>query len=248
MSDASLHGLRHWSISTVNKAEKDRGLLLLHIKGLRGSVGMAAYRGTASEAGVTAGLMDPSLPVADAQEIALKEFDRLTALNRGSTIDKERTAVPRIVENALNELRPYGVPSQAQYKIEWTHPKLRLPFLGFADFFWEDHGIIVDLKTTLRMEDDATDEHARQVASYCMGISDNLDGRVTYATPTKVATYRVEDMRERVETLVEITARLERWLMSVDSIDELCGDITPNYSLFYYDQQMKAAGKQLFGI
>ncbi len=36
MSEADIHGLRHWSISTVNKAEKDRGLLVLHIKGLKG--------------------------------------------------------------------------------------------------------------------------------------------------------------------------------------------------------------------
>ncbi len=248
MSEADIHGLRHWSISTVNKAEKDRGLLVLHIKGLKGSVGMAAFRGTASEAGVAAGLLDPTMSIADAQELALKEFDKLTALNRSSDLDKQRASVPRIVENALNELRPYGVPSKTQYKIEWSHPRLRLPFLGFADFFWEDHGIIVDLKTTLRMENDVTEEHARQVASYCVGISDNLDGRVTYATPTKVATYQVDDMRGRVDALVEIAARLERWLLSAEKIDDLCADIIPNYGLYYYDDQMRDAGKRIFGI
>lgn len=249
MSEApNIHGLTRWSVSRVNKAEKDRGLLVMDIKGIKGGVGVAAYRGTSAETGVAAGLMDPSLPVATCQEIALKDFDRLTAFTRGDHVEKERAAVPRIVEQALTELRPYGIPSHTQYKIEWTHPKLRLPFLGFADFYYEDHGIVVDLKTTLRMESDATNEHCRQVASYCLGISDNLDGRVTYATPTKSATYRVENMRDRVENLVEVAARLERWLLSVEHIDELCPDVTPNYSLFYYDRQMKEAGKKLFGI
>lgn len=250
MSDArpKFHGLTRWSVSRITKAQKDKTLLLLELKGIKGSVGVRAHGGTAVEAGVAAGLMDLSMPLSKAQEIALKEFDRLTVFNRFDGIDKERAGVPRMVEQALEELRPYGTPSHLQYRVEWQHPDLQLPFLGFADFYWEDHGIVVDLKTTNRMPSDATDDHQRQVASYCQAISDNLDGRVTYATTTKAATYQVTNMREHVETLVKIAKRLEWFLSQSDDIDELFAHCLPNYDLFYYDQQTRAAAKEIYGF
>lgn len=242
------HGMTRWSVSRLNKAQADMALFLLELKGVKGTFGARAHGGTAVEAGVAAGLMDPSLPLADAQDIALKEFDRLTVFNRSDATDKERTTVPRMVEQGLQELRPYGVPSHLQYRIEWRHPDLALPFLGFADFFFEDHGVIVDLKTTNRMPSDATENHQRQVASYCMAISDNLDGRVTYVTSTKAATYRVENMREHVENLVKVAQRVEKFMSLSDDIDELCSLVIPNYELFYYDPQTRGAAKQIFGV
>lgn len=246
-SAAERHGVARWTVSRLNKARADMCLLLLELKGIKGSVGPAAHRGTAAEAGIVAGLMDPQKPLAECQEIAVKEFDKLTVFNRSDSIDKERAAVPRIVEQGLAELRPYGIPSHTQYKVEWRHPDLSLPFLGFADLFYEEHGIIVDIKSTLKMQSDATESHQQQVASYCMAISDNLDGRVTYATPTKAATYRVENMREHVNNLVEVAKRVDRFLSISDDIDELCELVIPNYDLFYYDPATKAAAKEIFG-
>lgn len=244
---AKRHGVTRWSVSRVQKARADICLLLLELKGVRGSVGAAAHRGTAVEAGIVAGLMEPQKPLAECQAIALTEFDRLTVFSRGDSVEKERTAVPRIVEQGLKELRPYGIPSHTQYKIEWQHPDLDLPFLGYADLFYEEHGIILDIKSTLKMQSDATESHQQQVASYCMAISDNLDGRVMYATPTKAATYRVENMRGHVDNLVEVARRIDRFLSISDDIDELCALVTPNYDLFYYDAATKAAAKEIFG-
>lgn len=241
------HGITRWSISRLNKAQADIALLLLELKGVKGSVGPAAHRGTAAEAGIVAGLMDPQKPLAECQEIAVKEFDKLTVFNKSDSIDKERAAVPRIVEQGIAELRPYGVPTHTQYKVEWRHPDLSLPFLGYADLFYEEHGIILDIKSTLKMPSSSDENHERQVASYCLAISDNLDGRITYATPTKAATYRVENMKERIVSLVQIAQRVERFLSISDDIDELCGLVIPNYSLFYYDAQTRAAAKEIFG-
>lgn len=245
---AKRHGVTRWSVSRVQKARADICLLLLELKGVKGSSGVAAHRGAAAEAGIVAGLMDPQKPLAECQAIALKEFDRLTVFSRGDSVDKERAAVPRIVEQGIAELRPYGVPSHTQYKVEWQHPDLDLPFLGYADLFYEEHGIIVDIKSTLKMSSDASENHSQQVASYCTAISDNLDGRVTYVTPTKAATYSVENMRGHVETLVEVARRIDRFLSISDDIDELCSLVTPNYDLFYYDAATKAAAKEIFGF
>lgn len=242
------HGMKHFSASSCALAEADICLLLMKLKGVRGSVGAAAYRGTAAEHGVAIGLMDLSAPVADCQAAAVKEFDRLTALSGDPSREKERDAVPGIVEQALAELRPYGTPTDTQYKIEWSHPDLPLPFIGFADFVWQDAGIVVDLKSQLRLSSEISTSHARQVSLYCGAISDNFDGRVTYATPKKAATYQVENMRDHVGALVKIAQRIERFLSISDDIDELCELVIPNTSLFYYDPPTRQAAYEIFGI
>lgn len=248
MSGCERHGMKHFSASTCALAEADMALLLMKLKGVRNSVGSAAHRGSAAEHGVAMGLMDPSAPVADCQAAAVKEFDRLTALSGDANREKEREAVPGTVEQALAELRPYGVPSHTQYRIEWARPDLPLPFIGYADFFWEESGIIVDLKSQLRLSSEISTPHARQVSLYCGAISDNLDGRVCYSTPKKSAVYQVENMREHVEALVKIAQRIERFLSVSDDIDELCGLVIPNTSLFYYDPPTRQAAYEIFGI
>ena len=247
-SAAERHGLQHWSVSTLNMAQADKALFLLKLKGFRGSVGAAAHRGTASELGLVMGLMDPAAALADCQAAAVKEFDRLTALSGDPNREKERDAVPGIVEQALTELRPYGVPSHTQLKIEWRHPDLALPFIGYADLYYEQAGIVVDLKTQLRLASEISSQHARQVSLYCAAISDNLDGRITYATPKKCATYQVENMREHVDTLVNIAQRVERFLSISDDIDELCKLVIPNTDLFYYDAATRQKAFEVFGI
>jgi hypothetical protein len=247
-SAAANFGMTHWSVSTCNLAEADMALLLMKLKGIRNSVGSAAHRGTASEAGVVKGLMDPTASLEECQALAVKEFDRLTALSADANREKERDAVPGIVEQALAELRPYGVPSHTQLRIEWSHPDLALPFLGFADFYWEDAGIIVDLKSQLRLSSEISTQHARQVALYCGSISDNIDGRVTYASPKKAATYQVENMRDHLQSLVRIAQRVERFLSISPDINELCGLVIPNTSLFYYDPPTRQAAYEIFGI
>jgi hypothetical protein len=242
------HGMKHFSVSTCNLAQADMALLLMKLKGIRNSVGAAAHRGTASEHGVAMGLMDPSAAVADCQAAAVKEFDRLTALSGDPNREKERDAVPGIVEQALAELRPYGVPSHTQFKIEWSHPELPLPFLGFADFYYEQSGVVVDLKSQLRLSSEISPQHARQISLYCGAISDNLDGRITYATPKKAATYQVENMREHLDALVRIAQRIERFLSISEDMAELCNLVIPNTDLFYYDAATRQSAFEVFGI
>jgi hypothetical protein len=247
-SASERHGIKHFSASTCALAEADMALLLMKLKGVPNSVGSAAHRGTASEHGVAMGLLDPSASLTDCKAAAVKEFDRLTALSADENREKERDAVPGIVEQALAELRPYGVPSHTQFRIEWAHPDVPLPFIGFADFYWEEAGIVVDLKSQLRLSSEVSTPHARQVSLYCGAISDNLDGRVTYVTPKKAATYQVENMRDHVQSLVRIAQRIERFLSLSDDIDELCSLVIPNTSLFYYNPPTRQAAYEIFGI
>lgn len=249
-SASARHGLKHYSASTCNLFQADPALFIMEkLMGIRGQVGCAAHRGSAAERGIEAGLLDMEKPLAECQEIAVKEFDRLSALSTDPNRDKERDAVPGIVEHGLAELRAYGKPSHTQHKIEWQHPDLPLPFIGFIDFMWEDHGIIVDLKSQLRLSSEIANNHARQVALYAGSMGDNYDGRVCYVTPKKAATYRVENMRQHVDALVRVAKAIDAFLSVAPTPEELARIVVPNVDSFYYnDPATRQKAFEIFGI
>lgn len=239
MSGFLRHKREHVSVSQCNLFQNSVWLYVFEqVMGIRGSVGSAAHRGTASESGVAMGLMDPSIPVKQCQDHALKEFDRLTALSGDPNREKERDAVPAIVEQALAELRPYGVPSHLQHEIYWQHPDLPIPFKGFIDFMWEDHGIILDMKTQLRLSSEVSTSHARQVALYGAAVSDNFDLRVGYFTPKKCAVYQVENAKQHLDSLVNIAKTIDRFLDLHDDPSELLKLVVPNPDSFYFSDPM----------
>lgn len=244
------YGITHMSASKCNLAQADMALFYMqYVLGMKSSVGCAAYRGTAAEHGVSMGLLNLDAALDDCKAAAIAEFDKLSALSADPSREKERDAVPGIVEQALAELRPYGVPSHTQHKIEWKHPDVPIPFIGFIDFMWQDHGIIVDLKSQLRLSSEIANNHARQVALYCGATGDNMDGRVTYATPKKAATYQVENKRQHVEALVKIAKAVEKFLSVSDDPEELKAMLIPNVDSFYYsDGGTRQKAFEVFGI
>ena len=150
--------------------------VLERIIGLRQPVGVPAHRGVAVEDGVALGLLNPDAPLQACVDIAFTKYDTLTAMSTDDRREKYRDTIPEMVRQALAELRPYGIPSKTQGFIEWKPEGLRLPIVGFYDFFWEDKGIVVDLKTTEKMPSSIKITHARQVSFYAM--SDNMDARL----------------------------------------------------------------------
>ena len=249
-SASERHGLKHYSASSCNLFQADPALFVMEkLMGIRSPVGCAAHRGTAAEHGIALGLTKPEAPLEECKAAALLEFDRLSALSTDPNREKERDAVPGIVEQGIAELRPYGVPSHTQHKIEWKHPDLPLPFIGFIDFMWEDHGIVVDLKSQLRLSSEIANNHARQVALYCGSMGDNYDGRICYATPKKAATYRVENMRQHVDALVRVAQTIERFLAIAPTAEELAKVVVPNVDSFYYsDRATRQKAFEIFGI
>lgn len=246
----SLKWLKHYSASTCNLFQADPALFLMEkVMGIRGSVGCAAHRGSAAERGIELGLMNPEASLEECQAAAIKEYERLSALSTDPNRDKERDAVPGIVEQGLIELRPYGKPSHTQHKIEWQHPELPLPFIGYIDFMWEEHGIIVDLKTQLRLSSEIANNHARQVALYAGSQGDNYDGRVCYVTPKKAATYSVENMRQHVDALVKVAKAIDAFLSVAPTAEELARIVVPNVDSFYYsDPTTRQKAFEIFGI
>lgn len=139
---------RHSPSSLNLFAAQPSMFVLERVLGIRQPVGAPVHRGTAVEHGVTIGLMDPKATIDLCIESATQKFDTISALSGDPRRDDYRAAIPAMVESALKELRPYGIPSGTQGFVEWRPEGLKLPIVGYYDFEWAEHGIVVDLKTT----------------------------------------------------------------------------------------------------
>ncbi len=248
MNNAFLrHGIDHLSPSSLNTWANEPALWTLERLLKKAAPKSAAvHRGTAIEAGVTVGLLYPDKPVPECQQIALQQYDSLVAPDDPNR-EREREAVAPTVVTALAELRAYGVPDEVQFEIKRTLDDVPVPLIGYIDFGWVEHGITLDLKTSLRLASDIATAHARQVALYVIGT--NREGRVAYATPRKIGVYRLEQVEQRVAELRQIALRLERFLSLSADPWQLAGLLTPHTDSFYWTNPVaKAARVEVYGM
>ena len=252
MNGFALHGLDHLSATSLNLYAAEPALWVMEkLLHCRAPVGCAAHRGTAVEHGVGLGLFDPALSIEDCQAAALAEFDRLAAFSTDPNRAKEREAIPGMVETALAELRQYGPPTpppegQRQHRVEVALPDVPVPVIGYQDFVWDGHGIVLDLKTQLRLASEISPAHARQGAVYVAGT--NRQMRFCYATPKKVAVYVLEDPAAHLAILREVALRLERFLRVSRDPQELAGLICPDFESFWWSgPEARALGREVYG-
>ena len=206
--------------------------VLEKVLGVRQPMGVPAHRGVAVEDGVTAGLLDPKATNEACIDVAFKKYDTITALSGDRRRDDYRATIPAMVTTALKELRPYGIPSRCQGFIEAKPDGLKLPVVGYFDYEWAQHGILVDLKTTEKLPSSIKPPHARQVSFYCE--SDNFDARLSYVTPKKVATHKVENIREHRAALFQIAQRIENFLALSDDPAFFTSITAPDVESFYW--------------
>jgi hypothetical protein len=220
--------------------------VLERVLGRRQPVGAPAHRGTAVETGIAYGLLYPHADPQLAVDEALKQFDTASALSADPRKEKYRASVEVMVLRGLKELLPYGVPSSTQKAIHWHPPELKCPIVGFADFVWEDKGIIVDLKTTEALPLQIKVAHARQISCYTMG---NEQGRACYVTPSKSATYAVENIEAHRKALVRMAMTVERFLALTDDPKELVNLVVPDLeSYFWKSPEARQLAWEVFGV
>ena len=246
MNGFQKHGIGHLSATTINLFAAEPALFVAEkLLKRRGPVGCAAHRGTAAEAGIVRGLLNPDAPISECQEAGIAEFDRLAALSAAPRRAKEREAVPAIVATALPELRQYGIP-QTQVKIERTLSGVPVPWIGFIDLLFPDSGVLVDIKSQLRLSSEISTSHARQVALYAHGT--NYEARIAYCAPSKLGVYRLEDAPVHVAALVNIAQRMERFLALGDA-EFLASIVVPDADSFYYsDATTRAICREVYAL
>lgn len=205
------------------------------VLGRRQPAGAAMHRGTAVEAGIAAGLADLERDVEDCVEVAQAKYRSAIALCTDPRVEVAERGIPAMVRQGLAELRPYGTPSSTQRFFQWKPDGLEYPVVGYADFVWDELGIVVDLKTTEKLPSSIKIPHARQVAFYACAISDNIDARLSYVTPIKRATYRLENIREHQRALFRIAKSVENFLALSDDPDFFTSITSPDCESFYWN-------------
>jgi hypothetical protein len=247
------HGIDHLSASSINLFVAEPAMWAMQkLMGRKSGVGAAAHRGTSIEAGVEMGLFEPDAPVEACQELAQARFNQLTVLSGDPNREKEFAAIAPSVAIALKELRQYGVPSAAdgnrQHRIETSIDGVSVPFIGWLDFWFQDHSIIVDLKTQLRLSSKISEPHARQGAIY-HAAHGNAEIRFAYVTPQKIGVYRLDDPRTHLNAVAHVAQSIERFLALSDDPEELTRSLSPNFDSFYWnDPTTRALGREVWGF
>lgn len=230
-------GIPHLSPSTCNMfVGSPAAFVLTKCLKKNSPVGAAAHRGNAVEAGVVRGLSDGDVEAS--VKFAVSEFDRLCALSTDHRQEKERLAVPDMVRIGLEELGPYGPPTSTQGKITHAVEGLAVPMIGYYDIEWSNHNILIDIKTTHALPSKISTNHARQVALYVAAKGNTLEPRLTYITPKKCATYRLENVAEHVKSLERIALSIQAFLSKSSDPMELARMTAPDVDSFYFSDPL----------
>jgi len=247
------HGIGHLSASSLNTyAAQPAAWAMSYLLKRRLPVGASAHRGSAIEAGVSAGLFEPEKPVDDCVAVALAEYDRLTALSGDPRREAQRKVVQDTVPVALAELRQYGRPTppeegQHQHRISKPLGEGLPDLVGYLDFYWQEHGLVLDLKTTERVPGQISSAHARQGCGYI--VNTNNICRFAYASPKKIAVYQLEGVQDHWTHMQAIAQRLKRFLALSEDKQELIGLLVPDADSFYWsDPAAEAARKEIYGM
>ena len=248
----------HLSASSLNLYAAEPALWVMErLIGLKSSGSAIMARGKAVEAGVHLALTRPNLTIDAAIAEALRTYDREMALIPDPSREDEKANIAGYVTHAAEELRQYGIPTAYQDKVSVTLEGVPVPIIGYIDWRFDQHGIIVDLKTSERLPSGISSAHGRQGAVYA-NAHGNYGMRFAYAKPNPskkdgkaVAVYEMsgEERRSHLNGLKQIALRLHRFLSLSHDPHELAGLVCPNYESFYWNNaQTRANGEKLFGF
>jgi hypothetical protein len=258
MNAFAQHGIEHLSASSLNLWAAQPALWIMErLLGRRTLPGITAARGKAVEHGVHLGLSNSRLTIEECVEGAEREFIRQTALSADPRREDERKKLAGWVRGALAELRQYGTPDGYQEKIEIRLDDVAVPLVGYIDWRFSGHGLIVDLKTTERFPSKIGDAHGRQGAVYASAHG-NFGMRFAYAKPApgktdprQVTVYEMsgDDIRRHLSALRAIALSLGRFLAVSTDARELAGLIVPDFDSFWWSEPAaRAAGQEVFGF
>lgn len=251
MSSFETHGISHLSASQINTWINAPSLWVLEkLLGKRGQMGCSAHRGTAAEAGISAGLFNPAMTQEECVAVAMPVYDRLTALSGDPKRDAERAVIPGMITQGL-KLREHGAPikpkSGDQHKIEVRLEGVSVPIIGYLDWLYAEE--VLDLKTTMRVPSAMSDTHLRQASLYKLA---HLDKRVRffYASDKKSEKHTLtrEQYDNAIRQLTCAAMRLERFLgVSKDKM-ELAAIVPHSSESFYFgDATTKANAIEIYG-
>jgi len=172
------HGINRISVSNVNKfREAPDAWATQYLGGAKFVAGWAAIQGFAVEAGVEWGVFN-GVDIPECVERSIEQLKERGAMMKGyaEEIEKRVPVVKRMTETALEQLMPLGRPEEPA-KGERQHSvgidvrfadgdNGTVPLIGYLDFWYPQHNLIVDLKTTSKAPSKWSLSHGIQAAVY----------------------------------------------------------------------------------
>lgn len=252
------HGITHLSPSSLNSYATQPALWVMErLLGKKTPTSAAAKRGDAAEQGINVGLQDPAADVQTCIDMALKVYDTAMAFSADPKRQAERDNIPGYVTHGLAELRKYGVPDAYQHKIEVSLDGVPVPLIGYLDWRFDRHGLIVDAKTSEKLPGAISTAHGRQGALY-QHAHGNYGMRFAYIKPVEgkkdgraVTVYELgaDEARDHLAALANIAQRLERFLALSADPQELAALLVPDMDHYFWSNPTtRAMGRETFGI
>lgn len=247
------HGLKHSSPSSLNMwASAPCAWIARYLFDKKLSFGVAAQIGVLTETVIVDTLCGASFD--ESLTAAKKKFLKDNALNT-SMKDRERIDdIEAMANQALEYLKPLGEPEfkhtikgreQQSISLLCNGDGWELPIIGFLDLVYPKEGLIIDIKTTLRIPSELSPAHARQGAIYSKAKG-NMACKMLYCSPKKYAVHSVDDVNGVLAETKTILNRQEKMLRLHDK--ETLKEIIPVASDSFYWMNDYKIRKDLYGV
>jgi hypothetical protein len=249
MNGFEKHGIKHLSASSINLWTNAPDVWVAqYLFNKRSPLSAAAMRGICTEDAVVAVLTGDS-EVAEAVKAAHDKFDKTFMVGNEKTT-KERNMIEPCMALAIDQLKEYGkpeFPEEGQQKISITAKTddYEIPVIGYLDFVYPEHGVIVDLKTTGRMPSTMSPEHQLQRAIY-QKARGNQAVKFLYVTPKKTSMLEDGDPTELLNYAKKQISRLEKFLRA-GTKNDIKEVIPVNPNSFYWNG-FEDVRDELYGI
>lgn len=258
------HGIAHLSPSAVNMfTGSPSAWVAKALLGHKFSAGAAAWRGIATEDGLSAYVFH-SATVEEAIDAALHSFDKLKGkMGVDQDCERERERIERYVINSIDAMleleNEYGIgdpqapPVGATWNNQWEvglpcrfgeQPDEKVEVIGYLDFLYNNGSkqTIVDLKTTARIPSEWQPNHAMQAAFYKRAHGSNPDVIFVYASPkaedkpNKFNILRLDDetYTRELKRMKQTIIRMSKMLKLSDDPFVLAEAIPHDESSFYW--------------
>lgn len=239
MNGFEQHNIKHTSASQINLWSNAPDVWVCEkLFGKRGPTGPSATRGLVIEKALV-NILANGMSHEQAEQEAIKEYNKQTALLTSKKIDSEREVISPTISVGLAELSGLGKPrfetlgQQNKIELLCKGNGWEIPIIGLLDLVYPDSGLIVDIKTTLKAPSEMSVEHQRQAAIY-RKASGNAAVRFLYITPKKAVWHECQDIDGTLRDIKQILTRQERFLRQ-GTKEELAEIVHLNANSFYWN-------------
>ena len=249
------HGIERISVSNVNKfREAPDAWACQYLGGHRFPTGWAAIQGQAVEAGVEFGLFNGA-GIDDCVKEAIHQLkeNSLMLKNRPEQLEERIPIVERMTTTALEHLMPLGAPEMPAKGSRQHSIGVPVRFrpgddgtvnlIGYLDFWYPQHNLVVDLKTTAKAPSKWSLSHGIQAAVYQKAIEGMTgtkpDVKFGYALkrqkdPWIELDLSDEDAARFLKTFKQTVIQMEALLSLSDNSADIIKALPHNPDTFYW--------------